>query len=68
MDTSQSHVTCLTWPKVVESTLKQARTKDALLLGRIDGSVAIIDIKDHMHFNRVEMDHCKRKDGRLKFP
>ena len=53
---------CLAWPTVAESTLKRARAKDALLLGRIDGSVAIIDVKDSMNFNRVEIDYCKR-DG-----
>ena len=66
VDSSHSHVMCVTWPNVSESSLKQVRTKDAVLLGRIDGSVAVIDVKDCMHFNRVEMEHCKR-EGKLSF-
>lgn len=66
VDSSQSHVMCATWPMVSESTLKQVRSKDALLIGRLDGSVAVIDVKDCMHYNRVEIEYCKR-EGRLSF-
>ena len=61
VDTSHSHVMCITWPKVSESSLKHVRSKDALLLGRMDGSVAVVDVKDCMNFNRLEMEHCKRE-------
>ena len=61
MDSSPSHIMCLAWPSVSESSLKQGRSKDALLLGRIDGSVAIIDIKDSNNFNRVEVEQCRRE-------
>ena len=64
VDSSQSHVMCATWPMVSESTLKQVRSKDALLIGRLDGSVAVIDVKDCMHYNRVEIEFCKR-EGRV---
>lgn len=64
-DSSNSHVMCATWPKVSESSLKQARSKDALLIGRIDGSVAVVDVKDCMNFNRVELEHCKREGKML---
>ena len=61
VDSSHSHVMCVTWPAVSESALKQVRSKDALLLGRLDGSVAVVDVKDCMHYNRVEIETCKRE-------
>jgi len=61
VDSSHSHVMCVTWPTVSESALKQVRSKDALLIGRLDGSVAVVDVKDCMHYNRVEIESCKRE-------
>ena len=61
VDISQHHVMCLTWPNVAGCSSSSTRTKDALLMGRIDGSVAIIEVKDSVNFNRVELEHCKRE-------
>ena len=38
-------------------------TTDTLLVGRLDGSVAMIDIVDSSSFRRSELQHCSRKDG-----
>ena len=64
VDISHSHVMCLTFPTISDSSLTKARSKDELMLGRIDGSVAIIEVKDCIHYNRVELEHCKR-EGRF---
>lgn len=36
---------------------------DTLLVGRLDGSVAVIEIVDTSSFRRSELQHCSRKDG-----
>ncbi len=40
-------------------------TTDMLLIGRLDGSVAIIDIIDSSSFRRTELQNCSRKDGMI---
>ena len=42
-------------------------TTDRLLVGRLDGSVAYIDIMDNSTFRRQELDHCYRQDGFTRF-
>ena len=36
---------------------------DSLLIGRLDGSVGVIEITDGYVFNRCELEHCSRESG-----
>lgn len=35
-----------------------------LLIGRLDGSLAFIEVIDYTSYRRVELQECGRKDGR----
>lgn len=37
--------------------------KDMLLVGRMDGSLGLIEVLDAADMHRVELEHCYRKDG-----
>ena len=36
---------------------------DSLLVGRIDGSLAVVEVFDRCSFNRLELQHCHREAG-----
>lgn len=40
---------------------------DTLLVGRLDGSVALIDVVDTSSFRRIELQHCSRTEGKFSF-
>ncbi|XP_077988697.1 putative E3 ubiquitin-protein ligase HERC1 [Glandiceps talaboti] len=62
LDTQPHLITALTWPQHRALFEGRAGTAmDLLLIGRIDGSVAMIEVIDSTTFNRVELDHCSRK-------
>lgn len=35
-----------------------------LLIGRMDGSLALIEVVDISAMHRLELEHCYRKDGK----
>jgi len=37
---------------------------DSLLVGRIDGSLAVVEMIDRISFTRMELDQCKRQGSR----
>lgn len=37
--------------------------KDMLLVGRMDGSLGLIEVLDSSTMHRTELEHCYRKDG-----
>ena len=37
---------------------------DCLLVGRLDGSLALINVYDYSTMKRLELEHCSRKDGK----
>ncbi|XP_033110674.1 probable E3 ubiquitin-protein ligase HERC1 [Anneissia japonica] len=54
-------VTAVTWPQ--EKNLIEGRVgmcTDTLLVGRLDGSVAVIEVIDHSTFHRTELEQCYR--------
>jgi len=64
----QSHwVTALAWPHskgLIEGCL--GLTIDSLLVGRVDGSVAVIEVFDSSTFCRKELQHCSRTGGKCE--
>ncbi|XP_048583459.1 probable E3 ubiquitin-protein ligase HERC1 isoform X5 [Nematostella vectensis] len=57
----QPHViTCMTWPVSRGFLESGVVTMDSLLIGRADGSVAVVEVLDKCSVARVEMEHCTR--------
>lgn len=64
MDVQPHFVSVLTWPEhkgMVGGCL--GLTTDSLLIGRLDGTLAYIDVFDSSSFKRHELDHCYRVNG-----
>ena len=64
LDVQPHWVTALAWPQhkgLIEGTL--GLSTDVLLVGRLDGSLAAIEVFDHTTFKRSELEHCSRKGG-----
>ena len=66
LDVQPHWVTALAWPqnKVIGGSL--GLSIDSLLIGRLDGSLALITVIDSSTFRRVELEHCGRKDGQFR--
>ena len=66
MDMQPHFVSVLTWPEhkgMVGGCL--GLTMDSLLIGRLDGSLAYIDVFDSSSFKRHELEHCYRENGKI---
>ena len=64
LDIQPQLVTALTWP--LHKGLLEGRagtTTDMLVVGRVDGSLGLIEILDHTTFHRVELEQCYRQGG-----
>ena len=64
LDIQPHWVSALAWPQhkgVVGGCL--GMTSDTILVGRMDGSVASLEILGGSSLNRHELDHCKRSSG-----
>jgi len=65
LDVQPHWVTALAWPQskgLIEGCL--GLTIDSLLIGRVDGSVAVIEVFDSSTFCRKELQHCSRTGGK----
>ncbi|XP_066271875.1 probable E3 ubiquitin-protein ligase HERC1 [Branchiostoma lanceolatum] len=63
LDLQPCWVTAITWPQ--NKGLLDGRGisgTDMLLIGRLDGSLALVEVLDSSTFNRVELEHCYRKE------
>ena len=63
LDIHPHHITCLMWPVSRGFMENQVGIVDSLLVGRIDGSLAVVEVFDRNSFTRVEMDQCSRQGG-----
>jgi hypothetical protein len=64
LDVQLQWVTALAWPRhkgMMEGCL--CLTTDILLVGRTDGSLAVIKALDYSTFRREELTYCKRSGG-----
>ncbi|XP_056876992.1 probable E3 ubiquitin-protein ligase HERC1 isoform X3 [Takifugu flavidus] len=62
LDVQPHWVSALAWPKEEAETLWCGEPKDLLLVGRMDGSLGLIEVLDNSSMQRTELEHCYRKD------
>ena len=63
LDVQPHWVSALAWPKQEAESLWCGEPKDMLLVGRMDGSLGLIEVLDTATMHRTELEHCYRKDG-----
>ncbi|XP_047196036.1 probable E3 ubiquitin-protein ligase HERC1 [Hippoglossus stenolepis] len=62
LDVQPHWVSALAWPKQEAESLWCGEPKDMLLVGRMDGSLGLIEVLDTATMHRTELEHCYRKD------
>ncbi|XP_024118845.1 probable E3 ubiquitin-protein ligase HERC1 isoform X2 [Oryzias melastigma] len=62
LDVQPHWVSALAWPEKEAESLWCGEPKDMLLVGRMDGSVGLIEVLDSSSMHRTELEHCCRKD------
>ena len=66
LDIHPHKITCITWPASRGSFMEShVGTMDVLLVGRVNGTLAVVEVFDKSTFNRVELEHCTRERGKL---
>lgn len=60
-------VSALAWPEEEAESLWCGEPKDMLLVGRMDGSLGLIEVLDAASMHCIELEHCYRKDGTVVF-
>ena len=66
LDIQPHYVTALAWPQCKSMFGGQLwLSTDRVLVGRLDGSLAYIDILDTTTFRRQELENCYRTGGML---
>uniref|UniRef100_A0AAZ3RI90 HECT-type E3 ubiquitin transferase n=1 Tax=Oncorhynchus tshawytscha TaxID=74940 RepID=A0AAZ3RI90_ONCTS len=62
LDVQPHWVSALAWPEGEAVSLWCGEPKDVLLVGRMDGSLGLIEVHDACTMRRTELEHCYRKD------
>ncbi|KAI1904452.1 hypothetical protein AGOR_G00005790 [Albula goreensis] len=62
LDIQPHWVSALAWPEREPASLWAAEPVELLLVGRMDGSLGLIEVADTSTMQRVELEHCYRKD------
>ncbi|XP_035991715.1 probable E3 ubiquitin-protein ligase HERC1 isoform X5 [Fundulus heteroclitus] len=62
LDVQPHWVSALAWPEEEVESLWCGEPKDMLLVGRMDGSLGLIEVLDATDMHRSELEHCYRKD------
>ncbi|XP_033842077.1 probable E3 ubiquitin-protein ligase HERC1 isoform X2 [Periophthalmus magnuspinnatus] len=62
LDVQPHWVSALAWPREEAESLWCAEPKDLLLVGRMDGTLGLIEVLDSSSMHRTELEHCYRKD------
>ncbi|XP_047218559.1 probable E3 ubiquitin-protein ligase HERC1 isoform X5 [Girardinichthys multiradiatus] len=62
LDVQPHWVSALAWPEQEVESLRFGEPKDLLLVGRMDGSLGLIEVLDATDMHRSELEHCYRKD------
>ncbi|XP_056269201.1 probable E3 ubiquitin-protein ligase HERC1 isoform X3 [Pseudoliparis swirei] len=55
-------VSALAWPQEEAESLWLGEPRDLLLVGRMDGSLGLVEVLDACSMRRTELEHCYRKD------
>lgn len=67
MDVQPHWVSALAWPEEGPVASWAGDTLEVLLVGRMDGSLGLIEVVDSCTMHRVELEHCYRKDGKCPY-
>ncbi|KAJ8417270.1 hypothetical protein AAFF_G00284970 [Aldrovandia affinis] len=62
LDVQPHWVSALAWPEQEPASLWAGEPLELLLVGRMDGSLGLIEVADASTMQRVELEHCYRKD------
>ncbi|KAL1007751.1 hypothetical protein UPYG_G00091160 [Umbra pygmaea] len=62
LDVQPHWVSALAWPEGEAVSLWCGEPKDVLLVGRMDGSLGLLEVLDPCTMRRTELEHCYRKD------
>ncbi|XP_041442593.1 probable E3 ubiquitin-protein ligase HERC1 isoform X2 [Xenopus laevis] len=62
VDAQPHWVSALTWPEENSGTAWASDAPESLLVGRMDGSLGLIEVTDASSMQRVELEHCYRKE------
>ncbi|XP_028981614.2 probable E3 ubiquitin-protein ligase HERC1 isoform X4 [Esox lucius] len=62
LDVQPHWVSALAWPEGEAVSLWCGEPKDVLLVGRMDGSLGLLEVHDGCTMHRTELEHCYRKD------
>ncbi|XP_029961368.1 LOW QUALITY PROTEIN: probable E3 ubiquitin-protein ligase HERC1 [Salarias fasciatus] len=62
VDLQPHWVSCLSWPEDEAESLWCGEPRDVLLVGRMDGSLGLLEVLDSSVLHRTELEHCYRKD------
>ncbi|XP_057693796.1 probable E3 ubiquitin-protein ligase HERC1 isoform X8 [Corythoichthys intestinalis] len=62
LDVQPHWVSALAWPDDEPESLWSGEPTDMLLVGRMDGSLGLIEVLDSCSMHRTELEHCYRKD------
>lgn len=63
VDIQPHWVSALAWPEEGPATAWSGESPELLLVGRMDGSLGLIEVVDVSTMHRRELEHCYRKDG-----
>ena len=67
LDIQSQWVSAVAWPEhkgMFEGAL--GLSTEYLLVGRTDGSLAVVEIIGQSTFRRKELEHCRRSEGEIK--
>uniref|UniRef100_A0A3Q2XK51 HECT-type E3 ubiquitin transferase n=1 Tax=Hippocampus comes TaxID=109280 RepID=A0A3Q2XK51_HIPCM len=62
LDVQPHWVSAVAWPEDEAESLWSGEPTDMLLVGRMDGSLGLIEVLDSCSMHRTELEHCYRKD------
>ncbi|XP_076011639.1 putative E3 ubiquitin-protein ligase HERC1 isoform X5 [Genypterus blacodes] len=62
LDVQPHWVSALAWPEGEAESLWDGEPKDLLLVGRMDGTLGLIEVLDASSMHSTELEHCYRKD------
>uniref|UniRef100_A0A3B1IF13 Uncharacterized protein n=1 Tax=Astyanax mexicanus TaxID=7994 RepID=A0A3B1IF13_ASTMX len=63
LDLQPHWVSALSWPENEPGCLWAGEPREVLLVGRMDGTLGLIEVLDASNMQRTELQHCYRKDG-----
>lgn len=63
MELQPHWVSSLTWPEEEAGSLWGGEPRELLLVGRMDGTLGLLEVLDDSDMQRTELQHCFRKDG-----